>query len=152
IRSRCRVIAAAPLGEAEIKRAAAQALTAAGKVVPEAHEWEALLRISQGSVRRALTLIAGSGLALQSRIDRILSGLPKLDLKSVHAIADELQGSAQDAKFQLFLDLYQATLARLVAAQATGRGSEADVSLARRLIGPGRLATFAELWETLARD
>jgi DNA polymerase-3 subunit delta' len=26
------------------------------------------------------------------------------------------------------------------------------VELGRRLIGPERLATFAELWETLARD
>ena len=89
---------------------------------------------------------------MQTRIDRILSGLPKLDLKTVHALADELQAFAQDPKFQLFLDLYQATLARLISAQATGSGRGSDIALAQRLIGPDRLATFAELWETLARD
>jgi DNA polymerase-3 subunit delta' len=152
IRSRCRFVAAAPLPEAELKRAAAQALTSAGKAVPEAHDWEVLLPLSQGSVRRALTLIGGSGLAMQTRIDRILNGLPRLDLKVVHGLADELQSSTQDPKFQLFFDLYQATLARLIAAQATGSGRAGDIALARRLIGPDRLATFAELWETLARD
>ena len=152
IRSRCRVVSAAPLHETDLKRAAAQALTTAGKAVPEEHDWEALLPLAGGSVRRALTLIGGNGLAMQTRIDRILSGLPKLDLKSVHALADELQNPTQDPKFQLFFDLYQATLARLVSAQATGSGRGSDITLARRLIGPDRLATFAELWETLARD
>jgi DNA polymerase III subunit delta' len=152
IRSRCRFVAAAPLADTDLKRAAAQALTSAGKAVPEAHDWEVLLPLSQGSVRRALTLIGGSGPAMQTRIDRILNGLPKLDVKTVHALADELQAFAQDPKFQLFLDLYQATLARLIAAQATGSGRDSDIALAHRLIGPDRLATFAELWETLARD
>jgi DNA polymerase-3 subunit delta' len=152
IRSRCRIVAAAPLGDPEMKRAAAQALTGAGKAVPVEHEWEALLPLSQGSVRRALTLIGGGGLALQGKIDRILNGLPKLDLKAVHALADELQSPAQDAKFQLFFDLYQATLARLIGEQAKGQGQQGEATLAHRLIGPDRLATFAELWETLARD
>jgi DNA polymerase-3 subunit delta' len=99
-----------------------------------------------------LTLIGGGGLALQGKIDRILNGLPKLDLKAVHALADELQSPAQDAKFQLFFDLYQATLARLIGVQAKGQGQQGEATLAHRLIGPDRLATFAELWETLARD
>jgi DNA polymerase-3 subunit delta' len=152
IRSRCRVIALEPLQEADLKRAAAQALTSAGKPVPEAHVWEPLLPLAQGSVGRALTLIGGGGLALQTRIDGILNALPKLDTKAVHAIADELQAPAQDRKFELFFDLYQTTLARLIGTQAAGRGSERDVALAGRLIGAERLATFAELWETTARD
>jgi DNA polymerase-3 subunit delta' len=63
-----------------------------------------------------------------------------------------LQSPAQDAKFQLFFDLYQATLARLIGEQAKGQGQQGEATLAHRLIGPDRLATFAELWETLARD
>jgi len=152
IRSRCRFIALSALNDADLRRAASQALTAAGKPIPEANEWDTLAPIAEGSVGRALTLLSGGGLALQSRIDAILAKLPKLDLKAVHTLADELQGAAQDRKFQLFLDLYQATLARLIGAAATGRGLPADVTLANRLIGPDRLATFAELWETLARD
>jgi DNA polymerase-3 subunit delta' len=152
IRSRCRLVAAAPLQEPDLKRAVTQAFETSGKSLPQAHEWETLLPLAEGSVRRALTLIDGGGLALQARIDHIFEALPKLDLKTVHALGDELQTPAQDAKFQLFFDLYQATLARLVGAQATGRGRAGDVTLARRLIGPDRLATFASLWETLARE
>jgi len=152
IRSRCRVITMTPLENADLKRAAAQALTLAGKPVPVEHEWEELSAIAEGSVRRALTLLGGGGLALQTRIDMILNALPKLDLKAAHALGEELQSLAQDHKFQLFLDLYQASLERLIAAAATGRGKQHDVALADRLIGRERLATFADLWETLARD
>jgi DNA polymerase-3 subunit delta' len=152
IRSRCRVAALLPLSETDLKRAAGQALTSAGKPIPEAHSWEPLLPLAQGSVGRALTLLGGGGLALQGRIDAILKALPKLDAKAVHALGDELQGPQQEKKFELFFDLYQSTLARLIAAQATGKGPEGDVTLAGRLIGPERLATFADVWEITARD
>ena len=79
-------------------------------------------------------------------------GLPKLDLRAIHGLADEMQPLSQDAKFQLFMDLLQSSLGRLISAAATGEGAPRDVELSRRLIGPERLATFAELWETLARD
>jgi DNA polymerase-3 subunit delta' len=152
IRSRCRVVALAPLLEQDLKRAAAQALSGAGKAVPEAQVWDPLLPLAEGSVGRALTLLGGGGIALQARIDAILGSLPKLDLKAVHALADELQPIAQERKFELFFDLYQSALARLITIQATGEGPERDVALAGRLIGSDRLATFAELWETTARD
>ncbi len=152
IRSRCRVIMMPPLQDSDLKRAASQALTAAGKNVPEAHEWEKLIPLAGGSVGRALILLGGGGLALQARIDQILGGLPKLDLRAVHALADEMQPLAQDRKFQLFMDLLQSALGRLISAAATGEGEARDVEQARRMIGPERLATFAELWETLARD
>ena len=152
IRSRCRVLPLAPLSDDDLTRAAIQALAAAGKTEPQPESWISLLPLAEGSAGRALALIEGGGLALQSRIDRILSALPKLDVKAVHTLADEMSGAAQDAKFQLFFDLLQATLARLVAAQSTGRGRPADVAHAGKLIGADRLASFAELWETLARD
>ncbi|MFA5958381.1 DNA polymerase III subunit delta' [Hyphomicrobium sp.] len=152
IRSRCRVIAMASLADSDLKRAASQALTTAVKDIPEDHDWDKLLPLAGGSVGRALTLLGGGGLALQGRIDQLLGGLPKLDLRAVHGLSDELQPLAQDRKFQLFMDLYQASLGRLISAAATGQGASRDVELGRRLIGPERLATFAELWETLARD
>jgi DNA polymerase-3 subunit delta' len=152
IRSRCRIVALAPLSNDDLKRAAHQALTSADKPLPEAHSWDQLVPLAQGSTGRALKLLAGGGLMLQARIDGILKGLPKLDVKAVHSLADELQPAAQERKFELFFDLYQSALARLITIQATGQGGEPDVALAGRLIGPQRLATFAELWETTARD
>ncbi|MFT3730806.1 MAG: DNA polymerase III subunit delta' [Hyphomicrobium sp.] len=156
IRSRCRVITMEPLSASDLKRAAAQALTAVEKPLPDDVEWDKLLPLAGGSVGRALTLLGGGGLALQARIDQILGGLPKLDLRAVHGLADELQSPLQDAKFQLFMDLLQSSLGRLISAAATGEGAARDIELGRRLTGAdggaGRLATFAELWETLARD
>ncbi len=152
IRSRCRVISMPALSDSDLRRAASQALTTAEKSIPEAHEWENLIPLAGGSVGRALILLGGGGLALQARIDQILGGLPKLDLRAVHALSDELQPMAQDRKFQLFMDLFQTSLGRLISAAATGEGVSRDVELSRRLIKPERLATFAELWETLARD
>ncbi|MES1179779.1 MAG: AAA family ATPase, partial [Hyphomicrobium sp.] len=43
-------------------------------------------------------------------------------------------------------------LGRLVHAQASGAGANEDKEAAARLIGSGRLASFAGLWERIARD
>ena len=152
IRSRCRTLALAPLSNADLRAAATEALTAAAKPAPSDADWRALERLAGGSVRRALSLLEGGGLALQVRIDRLLSGLPKLDAKAAHQLGDEMAGAAQDVKFTLFFDLFQETLSRLIRAEAIGEGSANDRALAAKLIGPARLAAFAELWETLARD
>jgi DNA polymerase-3 subunit delta' len=152
IRSRCRVVSMPALSDGDLKRAAVQALTAAGRALPEEHEWDKLLPLAGGSVGRALSLLGAGGLALQGRIDQVLGALPRLDLKAVHALADELQPIAQDRKFQLFMELLQAALARLISAAATGQGAVRDVEIAGCLMGPERLAVFADLWETLARD
>jgi DNA polymerase III subunit delta' len=152
IRSRCRVINMPALSDDDLKRAASQALGAAGEKLPEANEWDQLLPLAGGSAGRALELLGGSGLALQARIEQIFGLLPKLDLKAVHGLADELQPLAQDRKFQLFMDLFETRLARLISVAATGQGGERETALARRIVGEGRLASFAELWETLARE
>jgi DNA polymerase III subunit delta' len=63
-----------------------------------------------------------------------------------------LQGSAAEAKYELYCGLLETSLARLIRAEATGQGTEDERQLAARLVGPARLATFAGLWETLARE
>lgn len=155
IRSRCRILPLTPLAADDLKLAADQALSLAKKPALTADDFTALEPLAQGSVRRLLSLKEGGGLALQGKIDRIFSGLPRLDLKAAHALADELQPAAAEQKFALFYDLFLTTLARLVKIAATNGGegvSATNSELAARVIGPHRLATFAELWETLARD
>jgi DNA polymerase-3 subunit delta' len=156
IRSRCRVLALAPLGKEDLHRAADQALHAQGKPPVPKDDYAALEPLAAGSVRRLLSLKDGGGLALQAKIDKLFAGLPKLDLKAALALADELSPAAAEQKFSLFYDLFLAHLARLVRLEATcgegGIGAAGDAAVASRLIGPARLATFAELWETLARD
>ena len=152
IRSRCRTLALSPLSDADLKRAVTAALAGAGKPPIQDADIAALTQLSGGSVRRLLALQEGGGLALQAKIDKLIASLPAGDLKAAHMLSDELAPAAAEQKFALFYDLFLGTLQRLVRAQATSLGHEDDVSRARRLIGPGRLATFAGLWETLARD
>jgi DNA polymerase-3 subunit delta' len=152
IRSRCRTLPLSPLGHGDLQRAVKAALLAAGKPpIPDA-DFEALEALSGGSVRLLLALQEGGGLALQAKIDKVLASLPAGDLKAAHMLSDELAPVAAEQKFALFYELFLATLQRLVMAEVTGRASDAEISRARRLIGPERLATFAGLWETLARD
>jgi DNA polymerase-3 subunit delta' len=152
IRSRCRTLTLAPLNDDDLQRAVRAALQAANKDEPRPEDWRALQRMSGGSVRRALEFIQGGGFQVQARIDKIFSLLPRVDGRAAHMLADEVQGAANEQKFWLFTELFQETLARLIKAEATGQGHADDVALARRLIGPARLASFAELWETLARN
>lgn len=156
IRSRCRILNLSPLSEPDLRRACVQALTEAGKGQLSEDDFASLRTLADGSVRRLLSLKEGGGMALQAKIDRIFAALPKLDLKAAHALADELQPAAAEQKFALFYDLFQTTLARLIKRSAIaapqGSATPAEAALAARIITPHRLATFAELWETLARD
>ena len=152
IRSRCRLLPLAALQSEPLKQAVAAALLAAGKTEIPATEFAALEPLATGSVRRLLALQDGGGLALQTKIDKILTGLPAGDPKAAHALSDELSPAAAEQKFALFYELFLGTLQRLIKAQATDQGSAPDLTRAHRLIGPARLATFAALWETLTRD
>ncbi len=152
IRSRCRVLPLAPLSGAAARAAILQALTAAGKDAPDAQQWPVLESLAEGSARRGLALLENGGLELNGRLAKLLSSLPKLDWLAVHALSDELQPVAADQKFELFFDLLSGALGRLIRAAATDRQDGEEAALARRVIGAGRLAVWAELWETIARE
>ena len=156
IRSRCRVLELAPLPGADLKRAVAQAIAASGDGVtasiPAGDDWLTLERLAGGSVRRVLALHTAGGLGLQRRLEVFFGELPGVNWTSVHTLADEISSSAAETKFDLVQDLLSAQLARLIRAQATGEGTTPERSLANRLIGTRKLATWALLWETLALD
>lgn len=152
IRSRCRMLSLAPLSDSDLRAAATAALAAADMPPPADADWAPLERLSGGSVARLLGLFGTGGLALQAQIDRLLGLLPRVDWKAVHALSDELQPVAAQPKFELFFELLMGTLAHLIRLAATGEGSPEDQSLAAKLIGTGRLASFAALWERVARE
>jgi DNA polymerase-3 subunit delta' len=156
IRSRVRTLDLAALADDPLKRAISQAFAGSGEEVgggaPAPSEWERLARLSGGSVRRLLSLHAAKGLVLHDRISAILGGLPTVDWGAVHALADELSGQAAEQRYELFFELLMDAVARLVNAEARGEGTPAEITLARRLIGPARLATWAGLWERVAAD
>jgi DNA polymerase III subunit delta' len=152
IRSRCRTLELAPLGTEDLRRAATAALAAAETAPPAETDWQTLEALAEGSVRRLLELSAADGLSLYRRIETLFQGLPRIDWPVAHALGEELGSTAAEARFALFFDLLLGLIARLVRAAASGTGNLEDVALARKLIPEGRLASWAELWETIVRD
>ena len=152
IRSRCRILDLAPLGEVDLRRAALAALAPEEREPPGAAEWARLIALSEGSVRRALTLWLGDGLKLDQRLGQIFGGLPGIDWQAVHTLADEIASQAAAERFEMFYDLLLKSIARLVRAGAGMPVAEPETRLATRLIPEARLATWAELWETIARE
>ncbi len=152
VRSRCRVLPLAPLPGPDLRGAISQALIATGTGEPQNAEWANLERLAEGSVRRGLALMAGGGLELQDRLTALFASMPKLDWAAAHAAAEELQPAAAEQRFELFFDLLSASLARMIRLVATGARDGEEAALARRVIDEARLAIWAELWETIARE
>jgi DNA polymerase-3 subunit delta' len=157
IRSRCRTLDLAALASEPLRQAVRQALTASTEEVtdslPAPSEWAILERLAEGSVRRLLGLRGGGGIALFKRLNDLVGALPKLDWTAVHALSDELGGTAAEQRFELFFELLLALLSRLIRARAGAPGSDPeDAKLAGRLIPDGSLATWAELWETIVAE
>jgi DNA polymerase-3 subunit delta' len=152
IRSRCRTLPLQPLSNANLRAAATQAFDASGNAVPEGAGWAALERLAEGSVGRLLSLQGAGGLELNERVTKLVTALPRVDWRAVHALSDELQPMAAQARFELFYELLLEYLGRLIRAQAGGDGEAQDREAAARLIGEGRLASFAALWERIGRE
>ena len=152
IRSRCRTLTLQPLDAEALRAATTQALAASETPAPGPAEWAPLERLAEGSAGHLLGLLGSGGIELQARVTKLLSLLPKVDWRAVHTLSDELQPIAAHARFELFFELLLNALSRLVRAAATGEGAAEDRELAARLIGDARLASFAALWERIARE
>ncbi len=174
IRSRCRRLDLAPLASDPLRRATLQALQAADKGHEDA-DLGTLEPLATGSVRQLLMLRAGGGLQLHDQCRKFLSALPQMDWAQVHRLADEIGSLAAAARYEAFFELLFGLIARAVRAGATGAGRPEDLQLAQKLMGggaasgrggaagggegagrlaadPARLASWAGLWETMARE
>ena len=153
IRSRCRRLDLSPLAGGDLRNAALHAIGATDGVgPPDSKAWPVLERLAEGSVRRLLMLSASKGLELHERISSLLAALPKVDWSAVHPLSDELAGAANGPRFELFYELLLGGISRLIRARVSGQGSADDVALANRLIAEDAVATWAELWERIARE
>ncbi len=152
IRSRCRTLDLASLGLDDLKRAVAQAFAGGDAEPPGAQDWERLAELSGGSVRRALTISSSGGLKTYERVLALVSALPRVDWGAVHTLGDELAGAAAEQKLEAFFDFLFGLLHRIIRARATGQGSGADLQLAQKLIGDGRLPHWARAWEELQSE
>jgi DNA polymerase-3 subunit delta' len=129
IRSRCRHLALRPLAPEDVARAAASAL---GRSADE-EEVIAAAAAADGSVGRAVQLLAGDALKVRERVTELLAALPTVDAMALHALGDAL-GRADPQAFAAFVDTVREWLSVRL-----GRGSGE----------PARLAQVAEVWEKL---
>ncbi|WP_043335361.1 DNA polymerase III subunit delta' [Belnapia moabensis] len=139
IRSRCRRLDLAPL-----PAPAMEGLL--GRWLPElgGPERAGLARIADGCPGRALLLAEGEGLALQSLVDEVLAGLPRLDPRRAQDIADRVTARRDAAALTTFMALLRRAMA------AGLRGAARDGTALRWAEGRS-LAEWSTLWEKLGR-
>src|SRR6202000_3265952 len=139
ILSRCRKLMLRPLAVPDVIAAAAAATGIAADDPALAEAAEAFA----GSVSRALTLLGADALKLHQRTAALLSTLPKVDPRELHALGDALGGSDRVA-LAAFID----SVDRWVGERLRADGANANANLPR-------LARLAEVWEKInsaARD
>jgi DNA polymerase III subunit delta' len=135
ILSRCRKLMLRPLATGDVIAAATQAANL-GPDDPALHE---AAGAAEGSVARALTLLGGDALKLHQRTAALLSTLPQVDPRELHALGDALGGSDRVA-LAAFID----SVDRWVSERLHADDSNANANLPR-------LARLAEVWEKINR-
>jgi DNA polymerase-3 subunit delta' len=136
IRSRCRRLMLRPLSSEDVAWAVSAAV---GPGARGSDLERAAATASDGSVARALDLLAGTALQVRERVNTMLAALPAVDPRELHALGDAL-GRSDESAFTAFVDAVRDWLS----ARVTVAGAE-----------PGRLVRMAEVWEklnTAARD
>lgn len=156
IRSRVRSLRLTPLAPHALEAAVKAALTRDGRKVDDA-VLRTALGLSEGSVRRALELATGEGIALYGEIVALMGSLPPLDGARLHRLVERLGGSSESEPLELFVSLLLGLMERLVRASAVGGGrgltelSQGEQALAARLIDARNRAHWAEAWEEIGR-
>ena len=131
IRSRCRRLAFAPLGQAEA------AAFVRGRVEVTEEGALRLAKMAQGAPGRALGLAAAEALTLDDAARALLADLPQLDEAMALSLADRFRGGEGQAQFNLLFE----RLAERVRAMVAERAQQ----------GVGALDRWAQAWETLQR-
>ncbi len=134
IRSRCRKLALAPLAESDI----VAAIEALGPPWSQEENVAAAATQAEGSVREALRLLDGDGVAFDATLRRAFERLPQVDWNVVHMLADRLTGRDNESAYQTFLRALHRWLDARVKARAEQGAPAAS------LVG------YAAAWEEIA--
>jgi DNA polymerase-3 subunit delta' len=152
IRSRCRTLRVTALAEDDLAHGVRAALERDDHEV-DAKTLSTALALSQGSVRRALELATGEGIALYRDIVTAFAKLPELDGQAAHKLADRLGGFGGDSeRLDLFLSLLLGLMERLIRTAANGEGAIGEEALlARRLLDRASLPQWVDAWEAIGQ-
>jgi DNA polymerase-3 subunit delta' len=131
LRSRCRMVLLKPLAGEEIVAVVGHLGGSWTQAGPQA--CRAAAERAKGSVPAALRLLAGRGLEQEEQLLRLLRGLPEIDWRGVHALADRLAARESDADFQQMMTSVIDWIDETLSAKA-GQGT-------------ARLAPLAHVWE-----
>lgn len=151
IRSRCRTLRVTALAREDLDKAVRAALERDDREV-EAETLATAIELSQGSVRRALELASGDGIALHRDIVAAFARLPEIDGQAAHKLAARLGGFGDSEQLQLFVSLLLGLMERMIRTAATGEvaiGEEG--ALAARLLDRRSLRQWVEAWEAIGR-
>jgi DNA polymerase-3 subunit delta' len=118
----------------------------------EAETLTTAIELSQGSVRRALELASGDGIALHRDILAAFARLPEIDGQAAHKLAERLGGFGDSGQLQLFVSLLLGLMERMIRTAATGEGAIGEEgALAARLLDRRSLPQWVEAWEAIGR-
>jgi DNA polymerase-3 subunit delta' len=139
ILSRCRKLMLRPLAIPDVISAAAKA----ANILADDPALRDAAEASEGSVSRALTLLGGDAIKLHQQTAALLSILPRVDPRELHALGDAISGSDRVA-LSAFID----SIDRWISQRLRADSANANANLPR-------LARLAEVWEKInsaARD
>jgi DNA polymerase III subunit delta' len=128
IRSRCRRLMLRPLSESDVAKAASAALG-----LDDGEDVRKAAAAASGSVSRAIELLSSEHLAVRERVLELLTKLPAIDPRALHALGDSLD-RADEGALETFADTVRDWLSSGIA------GDKQDTA---------RLARLAEVWDKL---
>ena len=149
IRSRCRRLTLTPLAEDVV-------MTLLRRRQPELSETDAqaIARLAEGSIGRALALTEGEGLPLYREMIELIGALPRLDVPKLHAFSDRVGGDEEKSRTLEELFLRWMAIAAGGSARKDGPIPEAvagERSLGTRLLAAAGLDKWLELWDRTGR-
>ena len=137
IRSRCRRLELPPLTPEAIG-------TALAEHEPDVDPGDRALaaHAAEGSLRRAISMLRGEGVAVRRDFSMIAARLPDLDIAAAHRLGDLVAQRGTSDAFESFVDTVRDWLARRV-----GGTDEPDGLAVSTAVGATPLASYAEVWE-----
>lgn len=139
IRSRCRRLDLAPLAP----HAIAEALDAFG-VEGDARAFAAAAELADGSLRRALVLMAADGVRLWRDLETMLAKAPAIDMRAAHAFADRVAARGADDAFDIAVDFMTEIAGRRAREDLTIRGLQGAAKWAEAHDEIGRIVARSD--------
>lgn len=147
IRSRCRFLSMHPLDEKTIRIG----LMRQDKAVPQPVVEQAI-KLSQGSLGRALHLIETEGLELHTAFTVLLDKGKQATATDLQNFADQMARKADAARFRLFASFLDEWLQDLIRFMVEPARAAHDISLLQTYAARKPIASWLEVWDKIRQS